>query len=1416
MQSIPTELLNDKASFSSRICPLLAQSDKQQELFYLIFNEWWEYEVHHDDGSQPDFKPTWWLALGLLFILLSVYGIWVLLNPVATVRKFKAEMYVKSCQQLEDSVSFSYNLIMLEQEVSSWSLSPNSIIPVNFRIDEAEQVKWEFGDGQIDTINTNPKHVYAKVGYYHTRLIVAMANFQDTVEHTIYVQDQEPISAEFDTLRLSLRAFQFIPKNINEDARYTWNFGDESTSRLFKPTHLYQDASNYTAQLKVHSKEDSLGLCLSSSSMAINTVEEFEPLAFIDPIYDNTEGQLAWTGLGRWGGAGLAALPFLLLMSFGLWMMRRDKSKKEIEEAIFEERIPLEKGKELPLEIPFPDQSHLIVSGPALYQLAKALRQRRAGERRFLNVPATIEASSRQAGMPTLHYASKEIASEYLILINQHHSKDHQAALFLQLMQLLKAEEVPVEIFTYHEDPRYVFRDGHPDSIHITSLYKKYPKHRLIVFGKGDGLMQEIEAALQPWVKEAFEQWDETAWVTPVPPFNWGKREELLYQYFTLFPAAMEDQIDLVEAISEKEPLDFRSLRKQLRRESDVDMIPPSIDFYDAGHLEGWLGEEHFRWLAASVLYPYPNWDVTVRMGKALGIMSEDGELSEPGYKSLLKLSQIPWLQDGNLSATLRNELLSSLSEKDEAIGRTALVDMLKHAPTSPSSYAHQEKASQLVLNEAILQPEDIEKQKELARLLGNDVLDTVMQARLKVAQANKQEEKSKIEDDKKSSRWLTILPLVFSGLLMAMPILWLLYTWVWKVPVGERWQRMAFVQPVPDVASELNAQGIVALENQQFEKAKGLFQQAFETRQVGNMNVIADSANIALGWANYPPAAYNYTVSDYQKANVYYDQQIWDSADIFLNQAIKGFLPAEVRESEFISQGLLDSTNFEYLQAAALNLYNQSKLPELYAALTDIKSKYPQFVLLPSLEAQLNIPFKLVAIGDTAIITNPGLRTGNIAFRSRPLTKNERNVVNQCLQNPRSPYCKEKTAIDNQTLLGTLKAGEQVILLGMKDEHFFVQVVNLKERGYISAKFNGEYTLAPKNHRTNSQYNNPDPGKADYDRGVQFYRKKDYQLAEKYLESYISQNPEGEFIQEARDLLQKAIEQQKANNVEQQLNQELIPNTVEEKNTTVPDQIPIPKVVLVKGGSFLMGSEGGEEFELPIHEVYLDNFRIGETEVTNAQYAAFLNNAKQLKVDRSGLPLQWIDLRFGAAKIEVKNYQEFVPIKGYENHPVTYVDHEGAIAYCIWLSSYTGENYRLPTEAEWEYAANGGFDGYSKDLTPRYVFAGAKNTKELDQYAWTANNAKEAMEVGKLKPNLLGSFDMTGNIQEWVSDTYGTYSEGKVPQRNPQGPDFGSHKVIRGGAAGITPYRCRNTARSFEKPSFRSNLVGFRVAKNP
>ena len=329
---------------------------------------------------------------------------------------------------------------------------------------------------------------------------------------------------------------------------------------------------------------------------------------------------------------------------------------------------------------------------------------------------------------------------------------------------------------------------------------------------------------------------------------------------------------------------------------------------------------------------------------------------------------------------------------------------------------------------------------------------------------------------------------------------------------------------------------------------------------------------------------------------------------------------------------------------------------------------------------------------------------------------------------------------------------------------------------------------------------------------------------------------------------------------------------TANDGKTIVP-----PDMVLIPGGTFQMGDSfgGGYPNERPVHTVTLDSFYIGKYEITNSQYCQFLNSTigKSIYVSGgvvcgSGNNQPYFDTSTSSSYSQISYSGGVFNVRtrsgrDMSNDPMVMVSWYGAVAYCNWRSQQEGKEicynlstwacdfnkhgYRLPTEAEWEYAARGGLAGkrfpwgddiyhtqanyfsstsytYDKGPTrgyhplwndgiyPLYPYTSPVGffdgtIKYKANYNWPGSATSYQTTSGA---NNYGLYDMAGNVHEWCYDWYGDYSSS--PQTNPTGPTSGDYRVVRYGCWDGTADSCRVARRSGYWPDRRDYNVGFRV----
>jgi len=223
------------------------------------------------------------------------------------------------------------------------------------------------------------------------------------------------------------------------------------------------------------------------------------------------------------------------------------------------------------------------------------------------------------------------------------------------------------------------------------------------------------------------------------------------------------------------------------------------------------------------------------------------------------------------------------------------------------------------------------------------------------------------------------------------------------------------------------------------------------------------------------------------------------------------------------------------------------------------------------------------------------------------------------------------------------------------------------------------------------------------------------------------------------------------------------------------------PEMLVLPGAEFLMGSDAGREDESPIHRVRVRPFALARYPITNSEYQGFLEETGR------AAPPAWSNADFQ-----------------HSEQPVTSVNWFDASDYCKWLSTKTGRQFRLPTEAEWEVAARGGLE------QALYTWG---NDEPESQPGYHELWIGRPEQVGRRPPNRFGLNDIGENIHEWCADWYDPLYYCHSPYANPEGPETGTRKASRGGSWRHKIKIARVSARSSIPPDYKYNDYGFRIA---
>ena len=721
--------LEGQLAFKYKLAPIVAKTAHEQQQFYRIYDAYLaeiqiaEVPPKEQVGPLPPTESAvdnrWWRWVWLAAFLLLLTGIvaarWITVRADYEDRFRFQERNGKTQFTATDSIYLD-NLTKEKHRtgvIFQWELQDEGGEPI-------QQIT-----GENWTLRA-PQEVYTATYLATMSARTSGGDNLDTDTLTILVNCfqapavrsivPEPLTG--DTLVPGVDIlFTADVNNFGRDVTYRWDFGDGTLDTTITPTHQYQVGRTYTITLEVADRRDRT--CSNRSSYTLDLQDEFPPLASPAFVRDQaTQKFYAW---------GPYLLLFLLVCLTGwLWRYYVRRQQREAENrrlAVMQMGKQFNAPDKPPYQPPFKSRDDMVRREARQFAIANIFRQREKGRRRFLDLPRTIRQTAEAGGFPAFQYQYRSRPADYLFLIDEHNPKGHQVQLFRHLVQMLRQQDVYIDEFYYQDVPRFVWNNDFEEGISLDQLRRLFPDRRLVIFGDGHSWKDEMmPAGLAPDWQIALREWKSRLMVTPVPITSWTYREVTLYQLAALFPADMAHLLmaaEYIEAGMDEVtlPTTLRQWETQLRRNHfDVDINRKwrqHTDYQD--YLRN--HPEVFRWLQALIVHPEPNWNITISIGKALGVPVT--------YDNLLLLARIPWLNDRPLKVKLWRSFWEYLSPEDERKAREAIIRELETiAGDHPDSFANQQLQMELAIQRFALDPINPEHQRNIQFLEGEGYLD--------------------------------------------------------------------------------------------------------------------------------------------------------------------------------------------------------------------------------------------------------------------------------------------------------------------------------------------------------------------------------------------------------------------------------------------------------------------------------------------------------------------------------------------------------------------------------------------------------------------------------------------------------------------------------------------------------------------
>ncbi|MGX5852473.1 DUF2278 family protein [Dyadobacter jiangsuensis] len=499
--------------------------------------------------------------------------------------------------------------------------------------------------------------------------------------------------------------------------------------------------------------------------------------------------QRSWAKIGWIAG-------ILALIALGLWWWLRPLLRARAEMADVQ---PL---KDPPYVLRLPDQRHYVRVSSSLKEWSLQLQQRIEGQRRLVDVPASIRSTALKGGMPQVQFRNLKQRPRYLALIDGLAAGDQYAKLHQFCMQVLGSNEVELDTFNFHADPRICWNKRYPQGIGLDNLFGVYGDRRLILLSDGLRLVDYDTMEVAEWARQAMGGWATRSILTPVLAENWNYREDILSRFYNVLPATPAGQQILTEYANQEISVSAGAVRQLLgvdSRITDRGLFGKTIDELFVADVDAYLEtamahsdislnlSDYIRyWAYATAVYVTPDWNATIAIGQALEVYgkSQSIQLTEPLVTTghLAILTRLPWLRLGRIPLVLQNELLSELAILDknvEPLARAAVEELLGHkdlAALPVGSIARQDLEVRQLEQKAHAQQDDV-RRDALRRLIPYNQAGLIYDEGLLAAVENEavQSEQIDHEDAKKRERKRRL----FAGTLLFLSMLTLLIGWL-------------------------------------------------------------------------------------------------------------------------------------------------------------------------------------------------------------------------------------------------------------------------------------------------------------------------------------------------------------------------------------------------------------------------------------------------------------------------------------------------------------------------------------------------------------------------------------------------------------------------------------------------------------
>ncbi|WP_374172687.1 hypothetical protein [Flavobacterium tructae] len=667
-QHITTSPKNGYASFKSFFTALVCKSDEQQELFSILYDDYFNSEIIIATGvnvTEP--SRRWWekkyAIIGGTAVMLAIIA-GLIINyfspPVLPVfsKKFIEHPYF----YCGDTHAFCWDSLVRNRK-SVKGISFKAMLQDKIVEDTVLHFQKPGKQSLLITVQ-RPEANDTVLPYYlyvaHKKHLIIRPDHADVV-----INDTVSYSSPIDT------TIQFKPYWIVDKDTVPYSVRNDSTYI----TTSFSKGGNYTIKTGYNVAGDTLLSQFPEEYYSTTFTQAVTPEFQVDVTEQNVLPIIQTYIYKLYIILGLIALLILISILFVLRNRNKAMAAEQSDESYH--------GSEGEYQLKFNSREKSISTGKDIRRVARELRKQIETNISVLDLKQTVSRTIKKNGMLTLSSRNKQTQQSFLFLVNSEYVNTQQLQLFSFLAKYLVDQKVILDFYFYYQNPSQFYTATHFSPYTLQQIEDNHHNSQLIVFSKGYEFLTPAGNCINSIYKDIFSQSDARVLVTPYSQGDWSYHEMALHGFFSIVPADMEGLLSLVQFLNNDISI------SQINRLTDQ-YTTKYVDFNDINSLRKYLSQDNqddsfFQWVCALACFPRLDWNVTL----AIGALISPQNLN---YTSLLRLVRIEWMHKGAIGSAMRFSLLKALTYSNEIKVRKLLLELIEEDSTDEKRFSYEEK----------------------------------------------------------------------------------------------------------------------------------------------------------------------------------------------------------------------------------------------------------------------------------------------------------------------------------------------------------------------------------------------------------------------------------------------------------------------------------------------------------------------------------------------------------------------------------------------------------------------------------------------------------------------------------------------------------------------------------------------------